>query len=415
MRNRLDSRQASAEATAAAIAAAGSAEAPGGADTRPGNKLLWHAYAAPPDAIGWLDSVIGSVETMRICVAISDMRIAGNPLIYVNQAFCQVTGYTKAEVHGRNCRFLQGPETEISSVATIIECLRRGADCTVKLTNYKRSGETFDNVLAMRPVHDSNGVYRFCVGVQIDASAGRVEVDRVSAFVALLPMTLEVGSTPPCGPEHESGRRDKSRPPSYFQAAFISSISGNVESSMPQATDLRDVVRFSRHHTIADQQLGVFDPSKPFTRLLWFAEQSDIIETLVSMDHFRALFTEHMSDPRVGAPHQLLFSWRSLASAATTQSDGAATSKSTSDPFNASATTDKAKNKLLGLLGGGGRGGGGGRRRSMPQMKQDVAKLKAATLPQILSEGFFASFLQSPRALRFLEQMNSSKIEQQVL
>ena len=203
MRNRLDSRQASAEATAAAIAAAGSAEAPGGADTRPGNKLLWHAYAAPPDAIGWLDSVIGSVETMRICVAISDMRIAGNPLIYVNQAFCQVTGYTKAEVHGRNCRFLQGPESQVASVAQIIEAQRQGADVVVKITNYKRSGETFDNLLSLRSVHDTNGVYRFCIAVQMDASAGTGELELLKALLQLLPRFLCLSpETPPIGPIH---------------------------------------------------------------------------------------------------------------------------------------------------------------------------------------------------------------------
>ena len=57
------------------------------------------------------------------------MCIAGNPLVYVNAAFCDITGYSKAEAHGRNCRFLQGPETELAAVAALVDAQRRGAEC----------------------------------------------------------------------------------------------------------------------------------------------------------------------------------------------------------------------------------------------------------------------------------------------
>merc|ERR1712023_153926 len=98
------------------------------------------------------------------------MSIPGNPMVFVNREFCKVTGYTKQEVSGRNCRFLQGPKTEPQSVAVIQDTLRRGVDCHVKITNYKRGGELFINLLTMRPVHDSNGVLRFCIGVQFEVS-----------------------------------------------------------------------------------------------------------------------------------------------------------------------------------------------------------------------------------------------------
>ena len=81
-----------------------------------------------------------------------------------------MTGYSKSEVLGRNCRFLQGPETEVESVSALVDALRHGADVTVKLTNYRRSGETFENLVSLRPVHDSNGVYRFVIAVNADMS-----------------------------------------------------------------------------------------------------------------------------------------------------------------------------------------------------------------------------------------------------
>jgi len=44
--------------------------------------------------------------------------------------------------------------------------LRSGKDCFVCLTNYRKDGDTFLNMLSLLPIHDSNGVYRFCIGVQ---------------------------------------------------------------------------------------------------------------------------------------------------------------------------------------------------------------------------------------------------------
>ena len=46
-------------------------------------------------------------------------KLAGSATIFVNDAFCRVTGYARDEALGRNCRFLQGPDTEAQSVAVI--------------------------------------------------------------------------------------------------------------------------------------------------------------------------------------------------------------------------------------------------------------------------------------------------------
>merc|ERR1711907_274898 len=125
------------------------------------------------------------------------MSMPGNPMIFVNQEFCRLTEYTKEEAQGRNCRFLQGPRTEPQSVAVIQDTLRRGVDCHVKLTNYRKTGELFENLLTMRPVHDSNGVYRFCIGVQFEVQRDmslKSRLAKLDKLVKLLPTTIEVSS-----------------------------------------------------------------------------------------------------------------------------------------------------------------------------------------------------------------------------
>jgi len=118
-------------------------------------------------------------------------------MFFVNQEFCRTTGYAKHEAQGRNCRFLQGPKTEPQSVAVIQDTLRRGVDCHVKISNYRKSGELFENLLTMRPVHDSNGVYRFCIGVQFEVTRDlslKSRLAKLDKLVKLLPATLEVSS-----------------------------------------------------------------------------------------------------------------------------------------------------------------------------------------------------------------------------
>ena len=132
------------------------------------NDLIWDRYSVPADCAGWMHSFVSVAETYPACIVISDMTIPGNPMVFVNREFCRITAYEKHEAQGRNCRFLQGPMTEPQSVAVIQDTLRRGVDCHVKLTNYRKTGELFDNLLTMRPVHDSNCVMRFCIGVQFE-------------------------------------------------------------------------------------------------------------------------------------------------------------------------------------------------------------------------------------------------------
>ena len=106
-------------------------------------------------------------------VTIADARLPDRPLIYVNEGFERVTGYPAAEVLGRNCRFLQGADTDPAAVAEIRAAVAGKRECVVEILNYRRDGSTFWNRLSITPVCDESGEVTHYIGVQSDVSARR--------------------------------------------------------------------------------------------------------------------------------------------------------------------------------------------------------------------------------------------------
>ena len=101
-------------------------------------------------------------------IVISDACQADNPIIYCNQAFLEITGYSRNEVIGRNCRFLQGQETDPQAIEEIRQSVRKGQECQVVLKNYRKDGTPFWNDLTISPVRDASGRLTHFIGVQTD-------------------------------------------------------------------------------------------------------------------------------------------------------------------------------------------------------------------------------------------------------
>jgi len=97
-------------------------------------------------------------------------------LRYVNHAFLDMTGYDRDEVLGRNCRFLQGPETQAEPVRQLRRAVDRKEATAVELRNYRKDGTLFWNHLKISPVYDGETVSHY-VGVQQDVT-DRVERDQ---------------------------------------------------------------------------------------------------------------------------------------------------------------------------------------------------------------------------------------------
>jgi PAS domain S-box-containing protein len=132
---------------------------------------------------------------------LTDPRLEDDPIVYANQSFLDLTGYPREEVLGRNCRFLQGPDSEPDRVETMRQALAAEEPVTVELHNHRRDGTPFVNEVHISPVRDATGqVVRF-VGVQVDVTAYRdtERAERRSAFLAeaspLLDASLDLRTT----------------------------------------------------------------------------------------------------------------------------------------------------------------------------------------------------------------------------
>lgn len=116
------------------------------------------------------DIFFAAVETTRMPMIVTDPHQPDNPIVFANQAFLRMTGYTPEELIGTNCRFLQGPETDPEVVARIRAAVRAEAAITIDLLNYRRDGSTFRNALYVGPVHDDSGALRYFFASQLDVS-----------------------------------------------------------------------------------------------------------------------------------------------------------------------------------------------------------------------------------------------------
>ncbi|WP_290442886.1 EAL domain-containing protein [Halomonas sp. OfavH-34-E] len=111
-----------------------------------------------------------SVEASINGIVIADARSPELPIIYANPAFMRMTGYPEEEVLGRNCRFLQGEESDPQVVARIRRQLANHSEVRATLLNYRKNGEAFWNDLYISPVMDTDGEVSHFVGVQHDIS-----------------------------------------------------------------------------------------------------------------------------------------------------------------------------------------------------------------------------------------------------
>ncbi|HJZ92027.1 MAG TPA: PAS domain-containing protein [Gemmataceae bacterium] len=103
-------------------------------------------------------------------VTITDPNTRGNPVVYANEGFSRLTGYSRDDVIGKNCRFLQGKDTSRDAVQAIRDALQDARPCFVEILNYRKDGTPFWNALSIAPILDGGRVTHF-VGVQTDITA----------------------------------------------------------------------------------------------------------------------------------------------------------------------------------------------------------------------------------------------------
>jgi len=114
-----------------------------------------------------------SVEAANKSIVLTDPNQPDNPIIYVNQGFKELTGYSESEILGYNCRFLQrspggGRDEEQPAVRTLSRAIENEENCRVVLRNYRKDGEMFWNELYITPVYDEDDRLVNFIGVQND-------------------------------------------------------------------------------------------------------------------------------------------------------------------------------------------------------------------------------------------------------
>jgi PAS domain S-box-containing protein len=111
-----------------------------------------------------------AMDEAPVGITITDATHPDNPLIYVNESFERVTGYSRENVLGHNCRFLQGPETREEPVDRLRQAVNDAESVTVELRNYTQQGEMFWNEVTIAPITDENGEATNFVGFQNDVT-----------------------------------------------------------------------------------------------------------------------------------------------------------------------------------------------------------------------------------------------------
>jgi len=134
-----------------------------------------------------------AMDQAGVGITIADARHPDEMLVYANEGFVDLTGYDVSEVVGRNCRFLQGPDTDADAVAEIRAALDANRPVSVDLLNYRADGEQFWNQLDVAPVTDEEGTVTHYLGFQKDITErkrleGRLEREneRLSSFASVV-------------------------------------------------------------------------------------------------------------------------------------------------------------------------------------------------------------------------------------
>lgn len=121
------------------------------------------------------DPFAAAVRATRMPMIVTDPRQPDNPIVFANEAFLRLTGYERHEVSGKNCRFLQGPDTDRGAVEQVREAIASNRDIAIDLLNYRKDGTAFWNALYISPVINEAGETRYFFASQLDVT------DRVNA------------------------------------------------------------------------------------------------------------------------------------------------------------------------------------------------------------------------------------------
>ncbi|MDP3255239.1 PAS domain-containing protein [Bosea sp. (in: a-proteobacteria)] len=131
------------------------------------------------------DPFAAALRATRMPMIVTDPRQDDNPIVFANDAFLALTGYERDDVMGRNCRFLQGEDTDRDTVISLGRAVAAGKDITVDILNYRKDRSPFWNTLYVSPVFSEGGELQFFFASQVDVTGSREERLRTERAVKI--------------------------------------------------------------------------------------------------------------------------------------------------------------------------------------------------------------------------------------
>jgi len=126
-----------------------------------------------------LDILLTALDTTKAGLVITDCAQPDAPIVYCNKTFEILSGYSRHEIIGHNCRFLQGNDDNTEQRQRMKAAMQAGESCTVEIRNYKKDGSLFWNELHLEPLKDDTGHTIYYLGVQNDITKTKLANQQV--------------------------------------------------------------------------------------------------------------------------------------------------------------------------------------------------------------------------------------------
>jgi PAS domain S-box-containing protein len=120
-----------------------------------------------------LESVITNATDAILITEAEPFDLPGPKILYVNEAFTKITGYSREEVIGKTPRILQGAKTDKEELHKLKQALKTWESCTIEVINYKKNGEEFWANISVAPVADNKGFFTHWIAIQRDVTDRR--------------------------------------------------------------------------------------------------------------------------------------------------------------------------------------------------------------------------------------------------
>nr|WP_315381981.1 histidine kinase famiy protein [uncultured Sphingomonas sp.] len=222
-----------------------------------------------------------ALQMTRMPMTLTDPNQPDNPIVFANKAFLDLTGYEEHEILGRNCRFLQGAETDRDSVAELRAAIEAKEAIALELINYRRDGSSFWNAVFIAPVLGPDGELLYFFASQLDVTRRR---ESEQAFRQA--QKMEAIGQLTAGLAHDFNN-------------LLQVVSGNVDIVASQTED-------DRHQRLLNNAARAADRGSKLTRqLLAFARKTRLEPKTVDMNQLIHDFGD-LLDNTVGAQIRLV-------------------------------------------------------------------------------------------------------------